>query len=55
MQPELANALVLAREDVVKIKKLVRNGHAARERRNLQIGEGPPSQRAPGSLDEVRN
>lgn len=42
-----------SREDVVKIKKLVRNGHAARERRNLQIGEGPPSQRAPGSLDEL--
>ncbi|KIO20767.1 hypothetical protein M407DRAFT_219952, partial [Tulasnella calospora MUT 4182] len=42
-----------SREDVVKIKKLVRNGHAARERRNLQIGGVPPSQRAPDSLDQL--
>ncbi|KAG8967747.1 hypothetical protein FRC05_001926 [Tulasnella sp. 425] len=45
--------LYYSREDVVKIKKLVRNGHAARERRNIQIGGMPPSQRAPDSLDQV--
>lgn len=42
-------AQFVAREDVVRVKKLVKHSHSVRESRNMQ-----PSQRAPNSLERVR-
>lgn len=44
----------LAREDVIRVKKLVHSAHGSRERSFRHYGGAEPSQRAPNSLDRVR-